>query len=69
MAVTKIWAVKGHLKRAIDYVINPEKTEQQFYVSGINCIPKFAHEQMTETKKLFRKEDLILKLLQSKLKD
>ena len=27
MATTKIWAVKDNLKRSVDYVGNPEKTE------------------------------------------
>lgn len=73
MATTKIWAVKNHLKRVIDYATNPDKTqnddfnfddlkdvidyaassdktEKQLYVSGINCIPDTALEEMINAK-------------------
>ncbi len=32
----------------------------QYFVSGINCNPEFARDQMTETKKIFMKQDGII---------
>ena len=48
------------LKDVIDYAVESEKTEMQYFVSGINCNPEFARDQMTETKKLYHKEDGII---------
>lgn len=48
------------LKDVIDYAVESEKTEMQFFVSGINCNPEFARDQMTETKKIFGKQDGII---------
>ena len=48
------------LKDVIDYAVESEKTEKQYFVSGINCNPEFARDQMTETKKLFQKQDGII---------
>lgn len=48
------------LKDVIDYAVESEKTEMQYFVSGINCNPGFARDQMTETKKLFHKQDGII---------
>ena len=48
------------LKDVIDYAVESEKTEKQYFVSGINCNPEFARDQMTETKKLFQKQDRII---------
>ncbi len=44
----------------IEYTTDGLKTEQKFFVSGINCQPEFACEQMTETKKKFKKTKGIL---------
>lgn len=82
MATTKIWDVRGWLGQVVNYVENPEKTEnmsfseadiqglrdvmnyatqdykteKQFYVSGINCLPETARQQMLLTKKRWAKE-------------
>ena len=48
------------LKDVIDYAMESDKTEKQFYVTGVNCTSKFAREQMVNTKRLFKKEDGIL---------
>ena len=45
------------LKDVMDYAVNPSKTEQQFLVSGINCEPSIARQQMIITKKRFDKLD------------
>lgn len=45
------------LKDVMDYAVNPSKTEQQFLVSGINCEPTIARQQMIITKQRFDKLD------------
>ena len=45
------------LHNVIDYVEADFKTEKQFYVSGINCSPKTAIEEMIITKEQFGKTD------------
>ena len=44
-----------HLKRALDYVMNPEKTQGGRLVGAINCQADMAFEQMMDTKKQFGK--------------
>lgn len=82
MAVTKIWDIRGNLTRSINYIENPEKTEnagwtktqeqsledvmmyaeneekteQHFFVTGINCFPDTARSQFITVKKQFNKE-------------
>ena len=63
MAITKILHQKAspdrelgiHTKQLIDYIMNPDKTEDCLLVGGVNCIPKMAYEQMKKTKELFGK--------------
>lgn len=64
MAITKILHMKEakgtkgkHLKQALLYIQNGEKTENGKYVSGINCQPNFAYSQMIRTKEQFNKTD------------
>ena len=44
-----------HLKNALEYIQNPDKTEECVLVGGINCLPDTAFEQMKETKNIFYK--------------
>lgn len=55
MAATKIWPVKGRLDHLINYVVNPKKTEQQLYATGINCTTGSALAEMNATKQLYGK--------------
>ena len=63
MAITKILNIKesegrnpaSHLKNALEYIQNPDKTEECVLVGGINCLPDTAFEQMEETKNIFHK--------------
>ncbi|KIL36577.1 relaxase [Gordoniibacillus kamchatkensis] len=48
------------LQQAIDYAVSDLKTERQLYVSGINCDPLTAYEQMQRTKRQFQKMDGIV---------
>jgi len=48
------------LRNVVEYTQEDGKTEQQFYITGINCDPAIACEQMTGTKLQFQKTDGIL---------
>ena len=39
----------------MEYIQNPDKTEECLLVGGINCLPDTAFEQMEETKNIFHK--------------
>ena len=45
----------SHLKNALEYIQNPNKTEECVLVGSINCLPDTAFEQMEETKNIFHK--------------
>ena len=63
MAITKILNIQesegrnpaSHLKNALEYIQNSDKTEECILVGGINCLPDTAFEQMEETKNIFHK--------------
>ena len=63
MAITKILNIMesegrnpaSHLKNALEYIQNPDKTEECVLVGGINCLLDTAFEQMEETKNIFHK--------------
>lgn len=65
MAISKILYMKDcgnhfhgkHLKQSLDYVMNPEKTQNGRLVGGMNCQPDTAFKQMMDTKKAFGKVD------------
>ena len=65
MAISKILNMKDcgghfhgkHLKRSLDYVMNPEKTQNGRLVGAINCQVDSAFEQMKATKRKFGKVD------------
>ena len=65
MAITKILYLNeaqtgnpaGHLKNALEYIQNPEKTEERVLVGSINCLPETAFEQMMDTKVTYGKTD------------
>ncbi len=48
------------LHNVINYTKSDFKTEQQFYVTGINCTPQIAYQEMLITKTRFNKCDGIL---------
>lgn len=65
MAITKILTINDsgvkfsgkHLKQAIEYIIDNGKTQDGRFVTGINCQPEKAFEQMKATKLKFGKAD------------
>lgn len=48
--------LKHDLSRVVDYAIDQKKTDKFYYVTGINCIPEIAAQQMEMTKKRYGKE-------------
>lgn len=66
MAITKILNIGGskegvrsqHLRHALVYITNPEKTQDNTLVGSVNCLPDAvsAYMQMIDTKKYFGKE-------------
>ena len=48
------------LRDVMDYTTQDYKTEEQRYVSGVNCVPEIAREQMMMVKRQFGKEDGII---------
>ena len=66
LAITKILHFKEagkaspgkHLKQAIHYICNPEKTQNGKLVSSLNCQKEYAYQQMIRTKKNFHKQNL-----------
>lgn len=54
MAYTKIHAIKTTLVKALDYIENPEKTEDQLLVSGYNVDPLTASMEFTMTRVMAR---------------
>lgn len=48
------------LRDVMNYAVDDFKTEQQLYVTGINCVSEFAREQMQETKRRWHKEGGII---------
>ena len=65
VAITKILTINDcgrkfagrHLQTAITYIIDPNKTQNMRYVTGINCQPGMAFDQMLATKQKFGKTD------------
>ena len=57
MATTSLWKFSSRLRGLIDYVSNDEKTNNKEFVSGINCFPNIAYQEMMNTKKQFFKTD------------
>ncbi|MGF6990422.1 hypothetical protein M2150_001683 [Lachnospiraceae bacterium PM6-15] len=66
MAITKLLHMKErssgnkslHLKNSIDYILNPEKTDDGFLVGGnAGHTKEMAYEKMMQTKRRFGKED------------
>lgn len=66
MAITKILNIHcatggnpaAHLKNALEYIRNPDKTEQCRLVGSVNCLPDSAFEQMLDTKCVYGKSEI-----------
>lgn len=57
MATTKIWPVKNHLKRVLDYTSNPEKTDTlddiDFQFNGLSQSIHYTTQDMKTEKQLY----------------
>ena len=42
MAVTKIHSIKTTVDKAIEYICNPDKTDEKIYISSFACAPETA---------------------------
>lgn len=60
MAVTKIHPIKTTLKKAIDYICNGDKTDDEIYVTTHLCSRENAHKEFEITKKQFSSRTKIL---------
>ena len=58
MAVTKIKAIRGTVNKALDYIMNPGKTEGQLYVTGYACSPKAAAQEFEFTRRVASKKGM-----------
>lgn len=67
MAYTSIHPIKSTLYMAINYITNPNKTEEQKYAEGINCNAGLADMEFLCTQKQFdyKGENLAYHLIQS----
>lgn len=67
MAVTKIHPIKTTLKKAIDYICNGDKTDDEIYVTTHLCSRENAHKEFELNKKQFnsRTKTLAHHLIQS----
>ena len=67
MAVTKIHPIKTTLKKAINYICNGDKTDDEIYVTTHMCSRENAHKEFELTKKQFnsRTKTLAHHLIQS----
>jgi len=67
MAVTKVHPIKTTLKKAIDYICNGNKTDDEIYVTTHLCSRENAHKEFELTKKQFhsRTKTLAHHLIQS----
>ena len=67
MAVTKIHPINSTLKKAIDYICNSDKTDDEIYVTNYLCSRENAHKEFELTKKQFnsRTKTLAHHLIQS----
>ena len=51
MAVTQIHPIECEMKDALDYIMNPEKTDDKLLVTGRFCSPETANMEFNLVKK------------------
>lgn len=52
MAYIKIFGIKSTVKKAVDYITNPDKTDEQNLISSYGCSPETADLEFAMTAKL-----------------
>ena len=57
MAVTKIKCRTSGTDKAIQYILNGDKTQGEILTARLNCDPGYEYRQMKDTKEYFNKTD------------
>ena len=52
MAYIKIFPIKATVKKAMDYITNPDKTDEQLLVSSFGCSPETAEMEFEMTREM-----------------
>lgn len=52
MAATKIKSIKSTLKKALEYIMDPDKTDGSLLVSGYECTPEVAYLEFKMTQEI-----------------
>ncbi|MEM1486397.1 relaxase/mobilization nuclease domain-containing protein (plasmid) [Oscillospiraceae bacterium PP1C4] len=60
MAVTKIHPIKSTLKKSLDYICNPEKTDEKILISSFGCTPETADIEFDFTRKLAKNKSTVV---------
>ena len=55
MAYLKIFPIKVTDKKALDYITNPDKTEEKLLVSSFGCSPETADLEFSMTREMAKK--------------
>ena len=62
MAYLKIFPIKVTDKKALDYITNPDKTDEKLLVSSFGCSPETADLEFSMTREMAKK-NVILSIL------
>ena len=58
MAYLKIFPIKVTDKKALDYITNPDKTEEKLLVSSFGCSPETADLEISMTREMAKKNGM-----------
>ena len=58
MAYIKIFPIKVTDKKALDYITNPDKTDEKLLVSSFGCSPETADLEFSMTREMAKKNGM-----------
>ena len=58
MAYLKIFPIKVTDKKALDYITNPDKTDEKLLVSSFGCSPETADLEFSMTREMAKKNGI-----------
>ena len=58
MAYLKIFPIKVTDKKALDYITNPDKTDEKLLVSSFGCSPETANLEFSMTREMEKKNGM-----------
>lgn len=58
MAYLKIFPIKVTDKKALDYITNPDKTDEKLLVSSFGCSPETADLEFSMTREMAKKNGM-----------